>query len=76
MHKNIKNFIGLLSGFRKFSIMMIVIVTGIVFRVTEHVNGAEFVDLIKAATIAFFASNGIEHATNSIKEFLASKIDK
>lgn len=68
-----KKAIGLLNGFRKFTIMMLVIITGITFRITDLINGAELVDLFKGTVIAFFSFNGIEHVTGVIKDFIKKK---
>ena len=54
-------FISIIKGLRKWSIMMIIIVVGIVFLVNGLLSGIEFVALIKGVAIAFMSSNAIEH---------------
>lgn len=58
-----------IKGLRKWSIMVLVITIGVVFRVLELLNGIEFVALIKGVAVAFMASNAIEHA----KSFFSKK---
>lgn len=72
----LKDFISVLSGFRKFSVIMLVILVGILFRVLDYISGAEFVDLLKNTTIAFMSFNGIEHMTGAIKEWVQGKMKK
>lgn len=76
MGKKLQEFLTVLNGFRKFAIMAAVLVVGIIFRIVNLVNGAEFVDLIKFTAIAFFGTNGIEHMTKVIKEWLIVKNKK
>jgi hypothetical protein len=58
----IDKWIERIRGLRKWSIMVIIIIIGIVFRVLDYVNGVEFVSLLKGIGVAFMASNAIEHA--------------
>lgn len=51
-----------IRGLRKWSIMMIIILIGIYFRIEDYINGVEFVSLLKGIGVAFMASNAIEHA--------------
>lgn len=69
------NFIQFLNGFRKFTVMVTIVAAGVVFRVLNYVNGAEFVDLLKGTAIAFFASNAGEHMTKAIGEWLQNKVN-
>ena len=55
-----------IKGLRKWSIMMIVIIVGIIFRVTALISGLEFVGLIKGVAVAFMASNAIEHVREAL----------
>ena len=57
-----------LTGFRKFSVMLILIGIAVGFRLSEHINGSEMVELLKVTGAAFFAANLVEHVTNVIKE--------
>lgn len=66
--------INFLNGFRKFTVMFMLIVIGTIFLVTKHLNGAEFVELLKYTAIAYMGSNGLEHMTNAVKDFLKNKI--
>ena len=73
MANRFKQFIGLLNGYRKYSVMILFIVIGVVFRVTDLINGAEFVDLLKGTGIAFMAFNGIEHTSKAVIEWVKKK---
>ena len=70
----IKNLLSFLNGFRKFTIMLLLMVVGISFRISEHISGAEMVDLLKFTVIAFFSANGLEHMTSAVKEWLKNKV--
>lgn len=67
------DFFSLLSGFRKFVIMLLIIIVSIIFRVTNLISGAEWVDLLKDTVIAFMSFNGVEHLTGTITEWVRSK---
>ena len=62
-----------LNGFRKFVVMMMLVVIGIIFRVTDYINGKEFVDLLSATAVAFMSFNGVEHMTKAVKAWIESK---
>ncbi len=57
-----------MTGFRKFSVMLILIGIGVGFRLSDHINGAEMTELLKVTGAAFFASNLVEHVVAVIKE--------
>lgn len=57
----LNNLINTIRGLRKWSIMFILIVVSIVFRMNGLLTGLEFVALLKTSVVAFFASNSIEH---------------
>ncbi len=42
-----------LTGFRKFSVMLILISIGVSFRLTNLINGSEMVELLKVTGAAF-----------------------
>ena len=69
----VRYLISVLNGFRKFSIMVLLVNVGVVFRVTDLINGTEFVDLLKGTAIAFFASNAGEHLTNAVITWVKKK---
>jgi hypothetical protein len=57
-----------LYGFRKVTIMALILMVAIVFRVQNYIDGNGFVELIKVTATAFFASNlgkGIAEAIKS-----------
>jgi hypothetical protein len=64
----IDKWIERIRGLRKWSIMVVIILIGIVFRVMGYVNGVEFVSLLKGIGVAFMASNAIEHARYFFKK--------
>lgn len=69
----LENTISLLNGFRKFVIMFSLIVIGIAFRLSGHISGQEFVDLLQNTAVAYMTFNGVEHLTNAVKEWIKDK---
>lgn len=53
--------VGIIKGLRKWTIMMIIIIIGVIFLVNGTLTGVEFVSLIKGIAIAFMSSNAVEH---------------
>lgn len=62
----LNKIIGTIKGLRKWSIMFILIVISIIFRVNGLLTGIEFVALLKGTAIAFFSSNAIEHIKTAV----------
>lgn len=73
MKKKLAELINVIFGFRKFILMLIVIVVAIIFRINDLVNGAEMVDLIKNVGIAFMGANGVEHIVGAVQTHMANK---
>jgi len=71
--KQVKIIIGIINGFRKYSIMLILITIAVTFRLMNYLNGAEVVDLLSGVTIAFMASNSVEHAVKGVTDWLKAK---
>lgn len=71
--KGMRDLIEFLNGFRKFIIMLILIIIAVVFLIAGYLTGAEAVDLLKGTAIAFFSFNGLEHLTNAVKEWIKRK---
>jgi hypothetical protein len=65
----------IIIGLRKWTIMFIIIVVAIIFRIQDLLNGIEFVSLIKGVAIAFMSSNAIEHAKDMIIKKSSKKED-
>jgi ABC-type amino acid transport system permease subunit len=72
----IADVLSFLNGFRKLTVMLLLIIIGVAFRLSNHLNGAEFVDLLKHTAIAYMSFNGLEHMTNAAKEFIERKYKK
>lgn len=62
------------TGMRKFIIMILLVIVGIVFRILDYINGVEFVDLLEGTAIAYFAANGGEHITKAVIEWARNKV--
>lgn len=73
MRQKIAEIIDLFFGFRKFILMSMLFAIAIVFRLYNQINGTEFVDLLKNTAIAFFATNGLEHITTTVREYVGAK---
>jgi hypothetical protein len=56
-----KKALSLIKGLRKWSIMFLILVVGVIFRLTDYISGLEFVALVKGTAIAFMSSNAVEH---------------
>lgn len=65
----IDKWIERIRGLRKWTVIVALIGVGVVLRVQGYINGVEFVSLLKDVSVAFMASNAIEHA----RYFLRSK---
>jgi hypothetical protein len=56
--------------------MLLLVVLSAVFRVKNYISGDNMTDLLKGTVVAFFASNGLEHITTTVKEYINSKGQK
>lgn len=73
MKKKLAEIFNLVFGFRKFIAWVALFLVAIVFRITNQVDGGQFVDLIKSTFVAFVAANGAEHVINVVKQYVAAK---
>jgi hypothetical protein len=73
MKQKIAELINIIFGFRKFLLMLMLYLVGIIFRCKDLVSGAEMVDLFKTTTIAFMGANGVEHLVTTVKDYMGSK---
>lgn len=74
MRQKIAELINIIFGFRKFLLMLLLYIVGIVFRLNNLVTGAEMVDLFKTTTIAFMGANGVEHLVTAVKDYMGNKV--
>lgn len=65
-----------LSGIRKLLVMLLILIVGVSFRLTEYLNGTELVELIKTCAVGFFGANLTEHIVSGVKSVIKSKIGK
>lgn len=70
MTQKLADFIGALLGLRKTIVMFSLLIIGIAFRISNLINGAQLVDLLKATTIAFFAANSVERVGETVKTYI------
>lgn len=73
MKEKVAEIINIIFGFRKFLLMLVIYIVGILFRLKGLISGGEMVDLFKATTIAFMGANGVEHIVTAVKEYNAGK---
>jgi hypothetical protein len=73
MRQKIAELINIIFGFRKFILMMVLYIVGIVFRIEGLISGDNMVDLFKSTTIAFMGANGVEHLVETVKSYMDSK---
>lgn len=71
-----KNILNFLNGFRKFTVMAVLIIVGVVFRLTGHLSGTEMVELLRYTAVAFMAANGVEHMMKATQEWIKGKVKK
>lgn len=76
MKEKLAELLNVTFGFRKFLLMILLLIIGVVFRIKGYVNGAEMVDLFKSTAISFFAANGVEHIVTCIKDYNAGNVTK
>lgn len=76
MFQKIQEFTEIVIGLRKFIVMAFLILIGVIFRIKGYLAGQEFVDLLKATTVAFMASNSLERIGETIKSYIDSKGNK
>lgn len=73
MPKWLNNVIQFLNGFRKFSVMVLLMLIGVGFRISGHISGQEFVELLRYTVVAFMGTNALEHMSNAVVEWVKSK---
>ena len=73
MRQKLAELIDIIYGFRKFIAFLLLFGIAILFRFKDLVDGAQWVDLMKAVSYAFFAANGIEHFTEAAKSYYNSQ---
>lgn len=73
MSNKLSVFFDLLQGFRKFIVMMLLIIIGVVFRIENLISGSDFVNLLTSTTVAFMSANAIERIGDVIKTHILSK---
>ena len=73
MKQSIQNLIDILYGFRKILAFFSLFIVAVIFRVEKLLDGGQFIDLMKAVTVSFFAGNSVEHFTSMVKDYIGSK---
>lgn len=73
MRQKIAELINIIFGFRKFILMLVLYVVGILFRIKNLLSGGEMVSLFSNTTIAFMGANSVEHLVTTVKEYINSK---
>lgn len=71
MKQKLAEWINVIFGFRKFIAWFGLFVVGIIFRVKGLMDGAQFVDLMKATFTGFVAANGVEHLMTTVKDYMS-----
>lgn len=74
MTERAKDFLSILNGFRKLTVILLLLIVGITFRLVDLLSGKEFVELLSGTTIAYMTFNGMEHLTGAIKDWLKKKV--
>ena len=74
MKKSVEEFFAILTGFRKFVILLLALLVTIVFVISGHMSGSEFVDLHKIVIPAFMGANMLEHGKDVVMEMIKNKV--
>jgi len=62
----LENIIKLLQGYRKFSVMVSILIIAVSFRIYDLIDGKEMVELLKVSATGFFAANLVSKVTSAI----------
>ena len=67
------NFLNVIQGLRKTAVMFGLMAIAVVLRIKGYMDGTNVSDLLKGTAVAFFAANGLEHVTTTVKTYINSK---
>ena len=73
MKQKIAEWLNVIFGMRKFIAWFGLFLAGIIFRIKGFLDGAQFVDLMKATFAGFVAGNTVEHLVSFGKDYMTSK---
>lgn len=65
-----RNAIAFLNGFRKLTVIAVLILVGVIFRLSGHLTGTEMVELLRYTVVAFMAGNTVEHIGKAVTEWV------
>lgn len=71
--KNVTGLFKIVEGLRKWTIMIMVIVTSSLFLYLDTITAELWASLLKYTVVSFFAINGVEHGTKLVKEISERK---
>lgn len=69
----IVDFVNSVQGLRKTAVMVGLMAMGCILRVKGYISGDNLADLLKSTVVAFFAANGMEYLTTTVKTYVNSK---
>ena len=73
MRKKVQEWLGVLSGFRKFAMASIYLVVAIVLVLFGVIPETDWLSNTKDVMVAFMATNVGEHILNTVKQYLGKK---
>lgn len=73
MTQKTADFFNMLFGFRKMICWIALFVVGIIFRLNNLLDGAQFTDLAKATFLGFVAGNSVERVVTVISDHLKNQ---
>lgn len=73
MKQKIAEWLNVIFGMRKFIAWAGLFIVGIIFRLKNYMDGAQFVDLMKSTFAGFVAGNTVEHLVSFGKDYITSK---
>ena len=72
----IRQLVNFLNGFRKFTVMILLMLVGVVFLISGHLSGSEFVKLLSSTAVAFMSANVVEHISTTVTTWVQTKIKR
>lgn len=73
MRQKLIDFFNLLYDFKNVILWAILFAVSIVFRLSNHIDGSQWVDLTKNTFLGLVAVHGTEHIISVVKEYVNMK---
>ena len=67
------NFMSYFLGYRKFTIMLLVLTASVILLIKHFLDGSQWTSLMTVVVPAYMGSNAIEHATNAVQTYFSGQ---